>query len=271
MKTADYGIDKPERVRALAMVGLVLIGTGLSQFIALQASVEIWPELILSICLWIGVLLLIVAGVMLWSSKTGKFGLAWKMLEDMRWRGREKVLDVGCGRGLLTILAARKAPLGEILGIDIWSQEQLSENTREAAQENAEAERVTDRVRFEDGDVNGVGEADQTSAARRGDCDPRYSTHQGIQEYLRTTGAAKHTAFADEISVLSSDAVCDRREGKDRGLREDVTRRRMGSTGRRESPDAPLEAVGAVLERTAVGNGAGGLFRTRERLGLFSL
>ena len=154
MKTADYGIDKPERVRALAMVGLVLIGTGLSQFIALLASVEIWPELILSICLWIGVLLLIVAGVMLWSSKTGKFGLAWKMLEDMRWRGREKVLDVGCGRGLLTILAARKAPLGEILGIDIWSQEQLSENTREAAQENAEAERVTDRVRFEDGDVN---------------------------------------------------------------------------------------------------------------------
>ena len=154
MKTADYGIDKPERVRALAMVGLVLIGTGLAQFIALQSTVEDWPELILSICLWIGVLLLVVAGVMLWSSKTGKFGLAWKMLEEMKWRGREKVLDVGCGRGLLTILAARKAPLGEILGIDIWSQEQLSENTKEAAEENAEAERVTDLVRFEDGDVN---------------------------------------------------------------------------------------------------------------------
>ncbi len=154
MKTADYGIDKPERVRALAMVGLVLIGTGLAQFIALQSTVEDWPELILSICLWIGVLLLVVAGVMLWSSKTGKFGLAWKMLEEMKWRGREKVLDVGCGRGLLTILAARKAPLGEILGIDIWSQEQLSENTKEAAEENAEAERVADLVRFEDGDVN---------------------------------------------------------------------------------------------------------------------
>ena len=153
MKTADYGIDKPERIRALALAGLFLIGLGLAQFIALQASVKIWPELILSICLWIGVLLLFVAAVMLWSSKTGKYGLAWKMLEELKWRGREKVLDAGCGRGLLTILAARKAPLGEILGIDIWSQEQLSENTIEAAQENAEAEQVTDRVRFEDGDI----------------------------------------------------------------------------------------------------------------------
>lgn len=153
MKTADYGIDKPDRVRALAMVGFVLIGTGLSQFIALQGSVADWPELILSICLWLGVLLLVAAGIMLWSSKSGKYGLAWKMLEEMKWRGREKVLDVGCGRGLLTILAARKAPLGDMVGIDVWSQEQLSENTKETAMENAEAERVTDRVRFEDGDV----------------------------------------------------------------------------------------------------------------------
>ncbi len=153
MKTADYGIDKPERVRSLAMAGLVLIGTGLAQFIALQGSVEIWPELILSFCLWIGVLLLIVSGVMLWSSKSGKFGLAANMLEDMKWRGRERVLDVGCGRGLLAIMAARKAPMGEVLGIDIWSQESLSENTKEGAAENADMERVGDRVRFEDGDV----------------------------------------------------------------------------------------------------------------------
>ena len=153
MKTADYGIDKPERVRGLAMGGLVLIGLGLAQFIALQGSLEIWPDLVLSIFLWIGVLLLVIAGVMLWSSKTGKYGLAWKMMEELKWRGREKVLDAGCGRGLLTILAARKAPLGEILGIDIWSQEQLSENTIEAAQENAEAESVTERVRFQDGDI----------------------------------------------------------------------------------------------------------------------
>jgi SAM-dependent methyltransferase len=153
MKTADYGIDKPERVRALAMVGLVLIGTGLSQFIALQGSVEDWPELILSICLWLGILLWIAAGIMLWSSKSGKYVLAEKMLNELKWKGREKVLDVGCGKGLLTILAARKAPLGELIGMDTWSQQELSDNSLLAANENAATERVDNRVRFEDGDV----------------------------------------------------------------------------------------------------------------------
>lgn len=156
MKTADYGIDKPERVRALGMVGLVLIGTGLAQFIALQGDVEDWPELVLSVCLWLGVLCLVSAGIMLWSSKSGKYGLAWKMLEELKWRGREKVLDVGCGKGLVAILAARKAPFGDVIGMDVWSQEQLSDNTKEAAMENAVTERVSDRVRFEDGDVTAL-------------------------------------------------------------------------------------------------------------------
>ncbi len=157
MKTVEYGIDKPERVRAFAMVGVMLIATGLSQFIALRGSVEIWPELILSICLWVGLLLILVAGIMLWSSRSGKYGLAWKMLEDMSWIGKEHVLDVGCGRGLLTILAARKVPIGTVTGIDIWSQEQLSDNTKEAAVENARLERVSERVKFEDGDVTKLG------------------------------------------------------------------------------------------------------------------
>lgn len=153
MKVADYGIDKPERVRALGMVGLVLMATGFSQFIALQGSVEIWPEMILSIAMWIGTLLWIAAGIMIWSSKVGKQSLAAKMLDAMQWTGREKVIDIGCGKGLLTVLAAHKVPYGSVLGIDVWSQQELSDNSREAAVENAATERVSNRVQFEDGDL----------------------------------------------------------------------------------------------------------------------
>lgn len=153
MAQIDYGIDKPERVRLLGMGGIVLVGLGLAQFIALRGVEETWPVVVLSICLWVGVLLLVVAGIMVWSSQSGKFGMAWRMIEDMNWTGKEKVLDVGCGRGLLTIIAARKLPLGNVVGIDIWSQEELSDNSAEAAMRNARLEQVGERVSFEEGDV----------------------------------------------------------------------------------------------------------------------
>jgi ubiquinone/menaquinone biosynthesis C-methylase UbiE len=153
MKQVDYGIDKPERVRALGMVGLVLVATGIAQFVALRNSVKGWPELILSVCLWIAILLFIGAGVMLWSSKSGKRKLAAMMVDKMHWKGSESVLDVGCGRGLLTVLAGAKIPQGKILGIDTWSQDDLSENFIDAAYENARLEGMQDRANFEDGDA----------------------------------------------------------------------------------------------------------------------
>lgn len=153
MAQADYGIDKPERVRALGMTGIVLVGLGLAQFIALRDVEENWPIVILSICLWVGVLLIVVAGIMVWSSRSGKFGMAWRMIEDMNWTGKERVLDVGCGRGLLSIIAARKLPLGNVVGIDTWSQEELSENSADEAMRNARMEQVGERVSFEEGDA----------------------------------------------------------------------------------------------------------------------
>ena len=65
---------------------------------------------------------------------------------SIRWScsGDEKVLDVGCGRGLMLIGAAKRLKSGKATGIDIWSQQDLSGNSADAAKQNAKLEGVAD-------------------------------------------------------------------------------------------------------------------------------
>ncbi len=212
MKQVDYGIDKPERVRALGMVGMVLMATGVGQFIALQDSVQGWPELILSICLWVAILLFVGAGIMLWSSKAGKFGLAFQMLEDMPWSGSEKVLDVGCGKGMLTVLAARKAPFGNVTGIDTWSQEHLSENSMEAAYENVRLERVGDRVGFEESEASELrfptGSFDKVvSSMALHTIRKRKDRDKAVEEMIRVLKPGGHLAIMDILHTREYEKV----------------------------------------------------------------
>jgi ubiquinone/menaquinone biosynthesis C-methylase UbiE len=87
------------------------------------------------------------------SSKDGKLRLREQLLDQLALRGDEKVLDVGCGRGLLAIGAAKRLKTGKVTGIDVWNPQELSGNSAEAAKENAKAEGVAERVRFESGDA----------------------------------------------------------------------------------------------------------------------
>lgn len=62
------------------------------------------------------------------------------------WAGNEQVLDVGCGRGLMLIGAAKRLSTGKATGIDIWQAEDLSGNHAGAALENVRREGVAQRV-----------------------------------------------------------------------------------------------------------------------------
>ena len=93
---------------------------------------------------------------MLWSSKIGKVREREKLLDRIPWTGAERVLDVGCGRGLLLVGAARRLTTGRAVGIDIWQAEDLSGNRPEATLENARLEGVADRVEVQTADMRKI-------------------------------------------------------------------------------------------------------------------
>ena len=78
--------------------------------------------------------------------KVGKFSHRNRMLNMLSWSGYELVLDIGTGHGLLMIGAAKRLIDGKSFGIDIWNPEDLSDNTYDAAMENAKLEGVEERV-----------------------------------------------------------------------------------------------------------------------------
>src|SRR5204863_957440 len=90
---------------------------------------------------------------MVYTSKIGKVRARERLLDRLTWTGGERVLDVGCGRGLMLIGAAKRLTAGKATGIDIWQAEDLSGNRPEATLLNAEREGVADRVEVETADM----------------------------------------------------------------------------------------------------------------------
>ncbi|MGH3504520.1 MAG: class I SAM-dependent methyltransferase [Nocardioidaceae bacterium] len=89
----------------------------------------------------------------LYSSLRGKFAVWAEVLDELGLRGDERLLDIGCGRGAVLMLAARRLPAGRAIGADVWRRRDQTGNTRAAAERNATAEGVAGRVEFADADA----------------------------------------------------------------------------------------------------------------------
>ena len=89
----------------------------------------------------------------LYSTGPGKRAIWAQLLDEVGLRGDEHVLDVGCGRGAVLMLVARRLPAGRAVGADVWRRRDQSGNSRAAAERNAAAEGVRDRVELVDADA----------------------------------------------------------------------------------------------------------------------
>lgn len=158
MKKADYGVDAPGVIRNLSITSI--IGFLLPVFFPLikigQANIDT------SGFIWMGIACGAMAVWMFVYSKYRKLRHRDRILKMVAWKGDEMVLDVGTGRGLLLIGAAKKLTTGRATGIDIWNAEDLTSNKMENTLQNAVIEGVKDKVEIKNENAADMSFSDDT-------------------------------------------------------------------------------------------------------------
>ena len=109
-----------------------------------------------------GTLLLAFLVFYLHGTLRGKF-VAWAgLLDQLHLRGDERILDLGCGRGAVLLMAAQHLTTGRAVGIDLWRSFDQSGNSLEATRRNALAEGVADRVELHTANMTALPFADSS-------------------------------------------------------------------------------------------------------------
>ena len=136
---ASYGVDAPVVLISLAGAGLVCAAAASVSFFygvwtlgAVLALAAVYAGLS--------------AASFAYTTRRGKFAVWRKLLEEQRLTGDERVLDIGCGRGIVLIEAARRLHRGRAVGVDSWRAQDQSGNSASVTRSNARVSGVEDRV-----------------------------------------------------------------------------------------------------------------------------
>ncbi|HEX2729071.1 MAG TPA: class I SAM-dependent methyltransferase [Rubrobacteraceae bacterium] len=152
-ESTDYGIDAPGLVRNFALAGISAFAVGIFFYYSFAEARPAQAALVAGFGVVWGACGLGAAALMVFSSKRGKLEERDRTLDSIPWRGDERVLDAGCGRGLMLIGAAKRLTSGVAVGVDTWREKDQSGNSPEAALTNARAEGVEERVEILEGDL----------------------------------------------------------------------------------------------------------------------
>jgi arsenite methyltransferase len=141
-RKGSYGIDAPY----LLPIPVLLIGVSIASGIAWHTAWPLISALLIGLCIGCG----------WYTSRRGKFVVWARLLDQLHLRGDERILDVGCGRGAVLLMAAQHLTTGRAVGIDLWKRGDQSGNSSEATLRNAAVEGVADRVEVQTADMTSL-------------------------------------------------------------------------------------------------------------------
>jgi ubiquinone/menaquinone biosynthesis C-methylase UbiE len=148
-RLGDYGYDAPYGLAIFATLGTI----GL-----VVAVVSWWTgsgRLVTPMALY-GAFFLANAFCFLHTTRRGKFQVWDEILDELRLRGDERVLDMGCGRGAVLTAVGRRLRAGRATGVDLWSTHDQSGNAPEVTVRNASIEGVRDRIEVRTADMRAL-------------------------------------------------------------------------------------------------------------------
>jgi arsenite methyltransferase len=159
MTKINYGFDAPAIMRNLIIFGILvpLIGFSIPYF-----TDNTIFKYVSFLIIFVGIILLILGTSMYVYGIKGKFKMRDFVLNKISWKGNENVLDIGTGRGVYMIGAAKHLTTGKSIGIDIWRTEDLSGNNIENALKNAELENVSNKIEIKNEDARKLSFQDNT-------------------------------------------------------------------------------------------------------------
>src|SRR5262249_17544144 len=147
-RTGTYGIDGPY----LLPIPVVLIVVNIANGIFAQSVWPLVPAGLILACMGLG----------LYASRRGKFIIWADLLDQLTLRGDERILDIGCGRGAVLLMAAQRLTTGRAVGVDLWNFRDQSGNSMDATLQNANAEGVADHVELHTADMRALPFEDNT-------------------------------------------------------------------------------------------------------------
>ena len=138
----------PKGLLLLALLGLALIMVSFTGLVS-DSNVLKFSSFGVGILLVLPALLAGLFAVRKWRYA---LRIRTELFDSIGLRGDEKVLDIGCGSGLLLNAAAMRLTSGKATGIDLWSPHSGGGNL-ELLWRNAKAEGVADKIEFKEADA----------------------------------------------------------------------------------------------------------------------